>query len=40
MLKLYFQPHFAQTESVIFYFLKPEFTLRMIEELKVSWKHM
>lgn len=38
-LKMYFQPHFVWAKSVIFYFLKPEFTLRMMEDLlRVSWK--
>lgn len=39
-LKLYFQPHFAWAKSVILYFLKIKFTLRMTEDLlRVSWKH-
>lgn len=32
-LKPYFQPHFVGSKPVIFDFLKPEFTLRTIEEL-------
>lgn len=39
-LKLYFQPRFLLTESVIFSFLKSEFNSRMTEDfLRVSWKH-
>lgn len=38
-LKMYFQQHFVRAKSVIFYFLKPEFTLGMMEDLlRVSWK--